>query len=100
MPSECAQHPRTQRNTVGVSASTTEREVIRAAVKMRVDVKGQRNTLDSGPNQMDKTRHPAQFGGNEYHLARKIRDCRNTEGLAMVQIRYRRGFETKNEAFT
>src|SRR5437773_6543538 len=33
-------------------------------------------------------------------LARKIRDFRNTEGLAMVQIRYRRGFETKNEAFT
>src|SRR5436309_15989640 len=28
-------------------------------------------------------------------LARKIRDFRNTEGLAMVQFRYRRGFETK-----
>src|SRR5207244_4729388 len=36
----------------------------------------------------------------EMVLARKIRDFRNTEGLAMVQIRYRRGFETKNEAFT
>jgi len=36
----------------------------------------------------------------EVGLARKIRDFRNTEGLAMVQIRYRRGFETKNEAFT
>jgi hypothetical protein len=33
------------------------------------------------------------------HLARKIRDFRNTEGLAMVQIRYLGGFETKNEAF-
>src|SRR6267378_7521707 len=33
-------------------------------------------------------------------LTRKIHDFRNTEGLAMVQIRYRRGFETKNEAFT
>jgi len=32
-------------------------------------------------------------------LARKIRDFRNTEGLAMVQIRYLGGFETKNEAF-
>jgi len=33
-------------------------------------------------------------------LALKIHDFRNTEGLAMVQIRYRRGFETKSEAFT
>ena len=33
-------------------------------------------------------------------LALKIHDFRNTEGLAMVQIRYRGGFETKNEAFT
>jgi hypothetical protein len=33
-------------------------------------------------------------------LARKIHDFRNTEGLAMVQIRYRGGFETKSEAFT
>jgi hypothetical protein len=32
-------------------------------------------------------------------LARKIHDFRNTEGLAMVQIRYLGGFETKNEAF-
>jgi len=32
-------------------------------------------------------------------LARKIRDFRNTEGLAMVQIRYLGGLETKNEAF-
>jgi hypothetical protein len=32
-------------------------------------------------------------------LARKIRDFRNTEGLAMVQIRCLGGFETKNEAF-
>ncbi len=32
-------------------------------------------------------------------LARKIRDFRNTEGLAMVQIRYLGRFETKNEAF-
>jgi len=32
-------------------------------------------------------------------LTRKIRDFRNTEGLAMVQIRYLGGFETKNEAF-
>jgi hypothetical protein len=32
-------------------------------------------------------------------LARKIRDFRNTEGLAMVQIRCLVGFETKNEAF-
>ncbi len=34
------------------------------------------------------------------HLALKIHDFRNTEGLAMVQIRYRGGFETKSEAFT
>jgi eukaryotic-like serine/threonine-protein kinase len=33
-------------------------------------------------------------------LARKIHDFRNTEGLVMVQIRYRGGFETKSEAFT
>lgn len=33
-------------------------------------------------------------------LALKIHDFRNTEGLAMVQIRYRGGFETKSEAFT
>jgi hypothetical protein len=33
-------------------------------------------------------------------LARKIHDFRNTEGLAMVQIRYPGGFETKSEAFT
>jgi hypothetical protein len=33
-------------------------------------------------------------------LAWKIHDFRNTEGLAMVQIRCSRGFETKNEAFT
>jgi len=37
--------------------------------------------------------------GNYLHLARKIHDFRNTEGLAMVQIRYLGGFETKNEAF-
>jgi len=41
----------------------------------------------------------AYIGGVE-HLALKIHDFRNTEGLAMVQIRYRGGFETKNEAFT
>jgi len=33
-------------------------------------------------------------------LARKIHDFRSTKGLAMVQIRYRGGFETKSEAFT
>jgi hypothetical protein len=33
-------------------------------------------------------------------LDMKIHDFRNTEGLAMVQIRYRGGFETKSEAFT
>ena len=33
-------------------------------------------------------------------LTLKIHDFRNTEGLAMVQIRYRGGFETKSEAFT
>jgi hypothetical protein len=33
-------------------------------------------------------------------LPRKIHDFRNTEGLAMVQIRYLGGFETKSEAFT
>jgi hypothetical protein len=32
-------------------------------------------------------------------LAWKIHDFRNTEGLAMVQIRCLGGFETKNEAF-
>jgi hypothetical protein len=36
---------------------------------------------------------------NERVLTRKIRDFRNTEGLAMVQIRCLGGFETKNEAF-
>lgn len=35
-----------------------------------------------------------------YCLTLKIHDFRNTEGLAMVQIRYRGGFETKSEAFT
>ena len=35
-----------------------------------------------------------------WFLARKIHDFRNTEGLAMVQIRYLGGFETKSEAFT
>src|SRR5256886_1823574 len=41
---------------------------------------------------------PTEFeksGVLQHPLARKIRDFRNTEGLAMVQIRYRRGFETK-----
>jgi len=38
--------------------------------------------------------------GGDRSLALKIHDFRNTEGLAMVQIRYRGGFETKNEAFT
>jgi len=32
-------------------------------------------------------------------LARKIRDFISTKGLAMVQIRCLRGFETKSEAF-
>jgi hypothetical protein len=32
-------------------------------------------------------------------LARQIRDFINTKGLAMVQIRCLRGFETKSEAF-
>ena len=32
-------------------------------------------------------------------LARKIHDFRSTKGLAMVQIRCLRGFETKSEAF-
>jgi hypothetical protein len=32
-------------------------------------------------------------------LTRKIHDFRNTEGLAMVQIRCLGRFETKNEAF-
>jgi hypothetical protein len=35
-----------------------------------------------------------------HDLTRKIHDFRNTEGLAMVQIRYPGGFETKSEAFT
>src|SRR6266446_93368 len=35
----------------------------------------------------------------EYTLARKIRDFISTKGLAMVQIRCLRGFETKSEAF-
>jgi hypothetical protein len=38
----------------------------------------------------------ASIGGA---LTRRIRDFRNTEGLAMVQIRCLGGFETKNEAF-
>ena len=38
--------------------------------------------------------------GKDIYLALKIHDFRNTEGLAMVQIRYRGGFETKSEAFT
>lgn len=37
---------------------------------------------------------------SDQRLTLKIHDFRNTEGLAMVQIRYRGGFETKNEAFT
>jgi uncharacterized BrkB/YihY/UPF0761 family membrane protein len=36
---------------------------------------------------------------NRPALARKIRDFINTKGLAMVQIRCLRGFETKSEAF-
>ena len=32
-------------------------------------------------------------------LARKIHDFRSTKGLAMVQIRCLRGFDTKSEAF-
>src|SRR6266436_407225 len=35
----------------------------------------------------------------EKYLARKIRDFISTKGLAMVQIRCLRGFETKSEAF-
>ena len=38
--------------------------------------------------------------GTGLFLARKIHDFRSTKGLAMVQIRYRGGFETKSEAFT
>ena len=58
---------------------------------------------------IDKTNfakvHPASFVLTNLSnraivaLARKIHDFRNTEGLAMVQIRYLGGFETKNEAF-
>jgi len=40
------------------------------------------------------------FNCSPDRLARKIHDFRNTEGLAMVQIRYLGGFETKSEAFT
>ena len=39
------------------------------------------------------------IGDLTYDLTRKIHDFRNTEGLAMVQIRCLGGFETKNEAF-
>jgi hypothetical protein len=38
-------------------------------------------------------------GASGILLAWKIHDFRNTEGLAMVQIRCLGGFETKNEAF-
>ena len=41
---------------------------------------------------------PQTNGVHEY-LARKIRDFISTKGLAMVQIRCLRGFETKSEAF-
>jgi len=43
----------------------------------------------------NETKH-ASNGDN---LARKIHDFRSTKGLAMVQIRCLRGFETKSEAF-
>ena len=39
------------------------------------------------------------FEEREDLLTRKIHDFRNTEGLAMVQIRCLGRFETKNEAF-
>jgi DNA-binding NarL/FixJ family response regulator len=39
-------------------------------------------------------------GAQDYLLTRKIHDFRSTKGLAMVQIRCLRGFETKSEAFT
>jgi len=39
------------------------------------------------------------LGANLTQLTRKIHDFRNTEGLAMVQIRCLGRFETKNEAF-
>ena len=44
--------------------------------------------------------HPGGPFWAKKDLALKIHDFRNTEGLAMVQIRYRGGFETKSEAFT
>jgi len=44
-------------------------------------------------------RHLSEYATYQ-DLARKIHDFRSTKGLAMVQIRYRRGFETKSEAFT
>ncbi len=52
--------------------------------------------LGSGPSlfRIDRSNHMRAS------LTLKIHDFRNTEGLAMVQIRYRRGFETKSEAFT
>ena len=42
---------------------------------------------------------PCSAPAESHSLARKIHDCRNTKGLAMVQIRCLGGFETKNEAF-
>ena len=39
------------------------------------------------------------FNCSPDRLARKIHNFRSTKGLAMVQIRCLRGFETKSEAF-
>ncbi len=52
------------------------------------------------PISLDGVVHIPKSAALSLPLARKIRDFRNTEGLAMVQIRYRGGFETKSEAFT
>ena len=41
----------------------------------------------------------AEPGAHYSGLARKIHDFRSTKGLAMVQIRCLRGFDTKSEAF-
>jgi hypothetical protein len=63
---------------------------------MKIEVTGGERVPEQHGSAKRKTWIKDKFPG----LALKIHDFRNTEGLAMVQIRYRGGFETKSEAFT
>jgi hypothetical protein len=72
----------------------------KAATEMRGKLEESLSTLHKFDAPLEQATTSSLEALQAYSLARKIHDFRNTEGLAMVQIRYLGGFETKNEAFT